>query len=88
MKIDIETVRQVFRDVLDERMTREEANLWAYNIIKKDEEKPLVYSPLTDRDRIWEGLMYLYGIDNMEDPEQYLHSEEDIRLAMIKILGG
>jgi hypothetical protein len=32
-------------------------------------------TPVNAKDRIWEGVMYLYGIDTMEAPEQYLHTE-------------
>ncbi len=32
--------------------------------------------------------MYLYGIDTMEAPGQYLHTEEDIRSAMAATLGS
>ena len=32
--------------------------------------------------------MYLYEIDTMEAPEQYLHTEEDIRSAMAAKLGS
>jgi hypothetical protein len=39
-------------------------------------------TPVNAKDRIWEGVMYLYGIDTMEAPEQYLHTEDDIRSAM------
>lgn len=88
MEIDLETVRRVFCDVLDGRMTREEADRWAYGVMQQAEAGSLTYSPVTAKDRIWEGVMYLYGIDNMVAPGQYLHSEEDIRSAMATKLGS
>ena len=88
MEVDLETVRRVFRGVLDGRMTREAADRWAYGVVRQAEAGSLTYSPVTAKDRIWEGVMYLYGIDAMEAPRQYLHTEEDIRLAMAAKLGS
>lgn len=88
MEIDLETVRRVFCDVLDGRMTREAADRWAYGVMQQSEAGSLTYSPATAKDRIWEGVMYLYGIDTMEAPGQYLHTEEDIRAAMVAKLGS
>ena len=87
-KLDLETVRRVFRDVLDRRMTREAADRWAYGLVQQSEAGTLTYSPITAKDRIWEGVMYLYGIDILEAPGKYLHTNEEIRLAMVVKLGG
>ena len=88
MEVDLETVRRVFRDVLDGRMTREAADRWAYGVVQQSEIGSLTYSPLNAKDRIWEGVMYLYGIDTMDAPGQYLHTEEDIRSAMAATMGS
>jgi hypothetical protein len=82
MEIDLETVRRVFCDVLDGRMTRETADRWAYSLVQQSDAGSLTYSPATAKTRIWEGIMYLYGIDIMEAPGEYLHTDEDIRMAM------
>ena len=88
MELDLETVRRVFRDVLDRRMTREAADRWAYGLVQQSEAGTLTYSPITAKDRIWEGVMYLYGIDILEAPGKYLHTNEEIRLAMVVKLEG
>lgn len=88
MEIDLETVRRVFCDVLDGRMTREAADRWAYGVVQQSEAGSVTFSPVNAKDRIWEGVMYLYGIDTMEAPGQYLHTEEDIRSAMAVKLGS
>ena len=87
MEIDLETVRRVFCDVVDGRMTREAADRWAFGVIQQFEAGSLTFSPVIATDRIWEGVMYLYGIDSMEAPGQYLHTEKDIQLAMDAKLG-
>jgi hypothetical protein len=88
MEINIEMVRSVFSDVLNERMTREAADRWAYDLMQRSEAGSLTYSPVSDKDRIWAGIMYLYGIDNMVAPREYLHTEDDIRTALVEKLGA
>jgi hypothetical protein len=88
VKIDLEEVRRVFCDVLDGRMTREAADRWAYGVMQQSEAGSLTFSPMNAKDRIWEAVMFLYGIDTMEAPGQYLHTDEDIRSAMLSKLGS
>jgi hypothetical protein len=88
VEIDLEAVRRVFCDVLGGRMTREAADRWAYGVMQLYEAGSLTFSPVNDEDRIWEGVMYLYGIDLMDAPGQYLHTEEDIRSAMAATMGS
>lgn len=87
MEIDIGMVRDVFLGVLDGKITREYADRWAYKVIQQAEARSLVYLPAADEERIWAGIMYLYGVDLMEEPGLYLHTEEEIRMAMHATLG-
>lgn len=87
MKLDLETVRGVFQDVLAGRMTREAADRWAFSIVQLEEARSIEYVPATDRERIWAGIMYLYGVDTLEAPGEYLHSDEDIRAALNEKVG-
>ena len=87
MEIDLNTVCRVFHDVLDGRMTREAADRWAYDLLQQSEVDSLTYSPAAEEERIWNSIMYIYGIDIMESPGKYLHSDENIRDAMRYILG-
>jgi hypothetical protein len=88
MEVDLQAVRQVFEDVLDGRMSREQADRWAYAVVQEEETGVVKYSPPRARERIWAGVMYLYGIDTMKAPNAYLHSNDDIREAMIARLNG
>lgn len=88
MDITIEAVRAVFHDVLHGYMTREAADRWAYSLIQESDAGTLTFIPTEEKSRIWAGIMYLYGIDIMETPGEYLHTEEDIRIAMQKKLGN
>jgi hypothetical protein len=82
MHVDVQTVRRVFEDVLNGSMSREQADRWAYAVILEEETGVVTYSPPGERERIWAGVMYLYGVDAMKAPGEYLHSGNDISAAM------
>src|SRR6266705_2234901 len=88
MEIDLQAVRRVFEDVLNGCMLREQADRWAYAVVQEEETGVITYSPPFERERIWAGVMYLYGINTMKGPNVYLHSNDDIREAMMAILCG
>ena len=88
MEVDLQTVRRVFEDVLNGRMLREQADRWAYAVVREEETGIVTYLPPFERERIWAGVMYLYGINTMKAPNEYLHSNDDIREAMMASLGG
>jgi hypothetical protein len=88
MELDLEAVSRVFDEVLNGRMSRERADRWAYAVVREEETGVVKYSPPRERERIWAGVMYLYGIDAMKGPNAYLHSGDDIRQAMIATVGG
>ena len=87
MELDLQTVSRVFEDVLDGRMSREQADRWAYAVVQEEETGVVKYSPPRERGRIWAGVMYLYGIDAKKAPNAYLHSDDDIREAIVANLG-
>jgi hypothetical protein len=88
MEVDLQAVRRVFEDVLNGHMSREQADRWAYAVVQEEETGVVTYSPPRARERIWAGVMYLYGIDTMKAPNAYLHSNDDIRRAMMASLDG
>jgi hypothetical protein len=87
MHVDLQTVCRVFEDVLSGAMSREQADRWAYAVVHEEEAGVVTYSPPGERDRIWAGVMYLYGVDTKKAPGEYLHSDNDIGAAMNAKLG-
>ncbi|MGB6398056.1 MAG: hypothetical protein WBF73_20565 [Bradyrhizobium sp.] len=87
MHVDLETVRRVFEGVLSGSISREQADRWAYAVVLQEETGVMTYSPARERERIWAGVMYLYGVDTMKAPGEYLHSDNDISEAMSTKLG-
>ena len=88
MEVDLQAVRRAFEAVLSGRMSREQADRWAYAVVREEETGVVTYSPPRERERIWAGVMYLYGIDTMSAPNAYLHSDDDIRQAMMVNVGA
>jgi hypothetical protein len=88
MEIDVQSVRHVFEEILAGRMSREEGDRWAYSVMQQEEAQNLIYLPPSDKERIWSGVMYLHGVDLMESPDEYLHTDEEIRTAMKMKLGS
>lgn len=87
MKITLESVQLIFLDILEDRLTREEADRWAQSVIREDETGCLEFSPPEEKMRIWSGVMYLYGIDIQEETGKYLHTKDDIRTALHEKIG-
>jgi hypothetical protein len=82
MHVDLQAVRRVFEAVLNGSISREQADRWAYAVVQEEEAGVVTYSPPRERERIWAGVMYLYGVDTKKAPGEYLHSEHDICAAM------
>ena len=87
MHVDLETVRRVFEGVLSGSISGEQADRWAYTVVQQEETGAVTYSPPLERERIWAGVMYLYGVDTMTAPGEYLHSDNDVSEAMNTNLG-
>lgn len=81
VKVTLAEVKEVFQMVLDGRMAREVADRWAFKLVRAADSQDLSFDPDNEREKIWAGIMYLYGIDSMEDPGVYLHTADDIRKA-------
>lgn len=79
MEIDLWIVRRVFEDVLAGRISREQADRWAYSVVQHNEARTLQYSSPEEKERVWAAVMYLYGIDITTAPGKYLHTDDDIR---------
>ena len=51
MEIDLQAVRRAFEDVLDGRMSREQADRWAYAVVREEETGVVAYAPAHERER-------------------------------------
>lgn len=88
MQLTVAMVSDVFEKVLDGRITREQANLWAYEMMLNDDHGIVEFSPPAEEDRIWAGVKWLLGADLEIAPGEYFHPEGDIREAWTDMLSG
>ena len=85
MEVTLDLVRSVFEDVLQKRITREEASIWAFSVISTSDTNPLTLIPNEKIDKLWESLVFLGEIDLIGHPDEYLFNEEDIIIAMTEL---
>lgn len=78
IKLKLIDVKQVFSDVIQKRVSFEEASLWAFKMMNMDESGQLEIDPNDNKSKIFEGLSYLSGVDLQTDPNTYLHSMYDV----------
>src|SRR5262245_58893885 len=88
MEVDLQAVRRMFEAVLNGCMLRAQADRWAHAVVQEEETGVVTYSPPGERECIWAGVMYLYGVDTMTAPIAYLHTDDDIRRGMMASIGA
>jgi len=79
MEIRIEDIKQILEKLLDDKMSREDASLWAYNLRQEADDNKLIYSPEEDEKILWESILFIEGIDLQNEPNIYLHNRKDIQ---------
>ena len=88
MQVSLESVMKKFQEVMSKKISREEANNWAYSIMEKSESEEIEFFPAKDEKIIWEGVMYLYGFDLLVEPGQYLLSCEEMQEEFDNLFRG
>jgi len=70
-------IKYAFDELINEKKTREELSSWALQFIFAEDKNNLEYDPISDEDKIWEGLKYLTGVDLKDVDGSYFHSIEN-----------
>jgi len=79
MRLTKEDIQKTFTCLIDGRLSREEADRWAYQRMQAFDNKSLVFEPTVDESFLWDAIQYLYGIDTKVSSDEYMHSIEDIK---------
>lgn len=88
MNISRKDVRPIFRALLDGHMSRDAADRWAHSVMKEQEAGTLIHIPRSDEEHIWNGVMFLYGLDLKHSQYgAFLDSEKSIEDAMRRTVG-
>ena len=79
MEIRIEDIKQVLEKLIDDKISREDASLWAYNLRQQADDNDLKYSPEENENILWQSILFIEGIDLQNEPNVYLHNRKDIQ---------
>lgn len=79
MLLTIDDIKDKFSELITEKISREDADRWAYERIKAFDAGSLEFFPACDEEILWSAIQYLYGIDTKNAPDEYMHSLEDIK---------
>lgn len=85
MEIRIQDIKQVLERLLESKMSREDASLWAYKLRQAADGDKLIYSPEENENILWESILFIEGIDLQNEPNVYLHNLKDIQEFFDKI---
>lgn len=80
MTVTLETVLQTYESLLARRLTYDQADRWAWNMMELQDNGELIYEPPANEQLIWELITYLYGIDmpSMSDRNQSSRGDLDV----------
>lgn len=85
MELRIENVKQILEKLLNDKISREDASSWAYNIRQKVDNNKIIYYPEGNEKILWESILFIEGIDLQNEPNVYLHNSKDIQDYLDKI---
>ena len=88
MQITFADIAERFEGVLSGALSREDADSWAQQIMRADDEGAVQFEPRSDYERIWRGVTYMCGIDLRDGPDTYLHTPDDIRESYRRLRDG
>jgi hypothetical protein len=77
MQVSANEVKEIFQQLIDEKLSREEVAEWAFIQTQAYDNEQLEFFPPEEECRIWETLQYLECVDLKENNETYLHVESD-----------
>jgi murein tripeptide amidase MpaA len=81
MQLKLDEINEIFEKLIDEKITREEADRWAYMRMQAFDLGQLEFIPAANEQILWSAIQYLYGIDMKVSPTEYMHPVEEIQEA-------
>lgn len=79
MYVSLSDIERAFEDLLSGARSREEIAAWAHSATESNDLDTLQYDPPGAERRIWNGILYLLGVDLKEAPDVYLHDDGNFR---------
>ncbi|MDC4552941.1 hypothetical protein VXO67_06210 [Acinetobacter baumannii] len=85
MKISLLDVQQVFNDLLNHKISREDAEEWARKRMNALVNQDLTFDPPIKEELLWKALVYLSGIGLKISPDKYMEEENGIKEILLLI---
>lgn len=79
MKISLLDVQQVFNDLLNHKISREDAEEWARKRMNALDNQDLTFDPPIKEQLLWKAVIYLSGIGLKISPDKYMEDEIGIK---------
>ncbi|TDM62483.1 hypothetical protein C5B72_13770 [Acinetobacter sp. KU 011TH] len=76
MKIFLLDVQQVFNDLLNHKISRDDAEEWARKRMNALDSQDLIFDPPVKEELLWKAVIYLSGVGLKISPDMYM--EDDI----------
>ncbi|EMZ3200979.1 hypothetical protein ACWY38_003549 [Acinetobacter baumannii] len=76
MKISLLDVQQVFNDLLNHKISREDAEEWARKRMNALDNQDLIFDPPIKEELLWKAVINLSGVGLKISPDTYM--EDDI----------
>jgi len=76
MKISLLDVQQVFNDLLNHKISRDDAEEWARKRMNALDNQDLIFDPPIKEELLWKAVIYLSGVGLKISPNKYM--EDDI----------
>ena len=80
MNLSLSDVKEVFNDLLGNKITREQAEKWAELRMKAFDADELSFEPRSDEELLWKAVIYLSGVAMKVSPDEYMEDEEGIKI--------
>jgi len=72
MILTVDDIKKVFEDLIDGKITREDANQWAYNLVQAGDNFDLIHLPENYFEKLHhKGIMYLLAADLKINSSEY-----------------
>lgn len=79
MKISLLDVQQVFKDLLNHKISREDAEEWARRRMNALDNHDLIFDPPIKEELLWKAVIYLSGVGLKISPDKYMEDEIGIK---------
>jgi hypothetical protein len=75
--ISLEQIKNAFDYLIENKKSREEMSNWAVKLLFAADDGNLEFVPTDEKDKIWNGIKYLTGVDLKIASNTYYYSIED-----------